>query len=1256
MHQAQAKSKAGAGRGAEAGGSRAASAPGLSTAQAQRTPAYALAQDAPPALSLLGGAPQFKLAVGQPDDPAEREADAVADTIASGSTVAPKAIKPLTPSPTSDEEERPEQTPAQRQTSGEGAGGGSNADVAAGAIARGGDGSPMSASVRDPLESGMGVDLGDVRVHNDEAAHEAASALGARAFAYREGIWLGRGESETDVRLMAHEAAHSVQQRGGSEMIRRDNGDGGGGGAPAAPPPPAPPAPAPAPGQGQVPAPAPAGAGGAPVPTLAPGSGTEYIMPELRFPSHEESVDLFSLPLAYVPFWIEPIPLPPPLFFATAVIDGRITLKFSLFYRVGPITLRDIRMYLDPTADRYTGTGQLLVPLSAGPKLTLKASLSAHIDWLGMPNLEALAVEGGFKAVAQAPLILAPSLAVRFIYDHGNLTFTARPQVDAGVAFIFDAFNFIEARILQRKIWEKRWYLYHWHWGRAVRLGTNLSLDYENGQIQPPRVEPYAERFSIEELMDALREPLFFAPNRPVVLGPDTRPFEERLRDLLAGGPIDGEIVLAILAEGTDAEKAALLADPVMLAAVRSAVGYPLWTIGERILNNTPSETVPSLDEGTVFLTSRHIRAGRFPDALNVVVNKLTQRGIIVPSLVDISYESVTTRGEGLTTTDYDVDPLTGVRTPSGPARMYIYDPAFVNVPWLYSTIMHEYVHVLQQQRPFTAPEFTDPEGTTRDEVEAYLWEVEHSRGSGVIVSSSQMREIGRRLTEHYNALSPASQLPYRDRYNAAMDLVRQATSGVIPVHLTFTIEDARRRVQEISQEIAALVRQRPDTGDREPTPDERREQDRIDREIAALEATRSESLVEVVLAENPNVQIVDRARGIYRVPVTDGSGHVQWLYGTITVVWHIRWVSPAVFSIRGQIGARPPATLPPGTTVTPRLSIGGSGIQTAVQPFPGDIDYVEEFSITAPTREAASTAMADTIIEFVTRNAANPDLEFVRLRIMPPRRSGVASSEWTRDQILNIDAAGRERLAQQLATVSGGRINTDWRATLDGGRFIVVTKVLSISAVSSTSGAELFSTERAAGPFQEADFEDLPRSVAQMTTGEYAALMRRLAINEADRGHWLKAAKRAFNYFRTIGNLQAMSLVTPVFSTDQARVNQNVAELEAVEDVLTPGTTRRPGVPTSILSADAARARLNEAADVVEALLPAPPVDRSRIANELRAIAAAIQGVGGDPTAPVQQDGALARQLNGVREEIGDTINTSLENTVRPIIDDHVR
>jgi hypothetical protein len=92
-------------------------------------------------------------------------------------------------------------------------------------LATGGD--ALLAAVRSRLEETFGVGLGDIRVHTDQKAQQASAAVGARAFTYGHHIFLGPGESPTDVSLLAHEVAHVLQQLGSAptmQMLSRETG------------------------------------------------------------------------------------------------------------------------------------------------------------------------------------------------------------------------------------------------------------------------------------------------------------------------------------------------------------------------------------------------------------------------------------------------------------------------------------------------------------------------------------------------------------------------------------------------------------------------------------------------------------------------------------------------------------------------------------------------------------------------------------------------------------------------------------------------------------------------------------------------------------------------------------------------------------------------------------------------------------------------------------------------------------------------
>jgi hypothetical protein len=417
----------------------------------------------------------------------------------------------------------------------------------------------------------------------------------------------------------------------------------------------------------------------------------------------------------------------------------------------------------------------------------------------------------------------------------------------------------------------------------------------------------------------------------------------------------------------------------------------------------------------------------------------------------------------------------------------------------------------------------------------------------------------------------------------------RQPDRPNVP-HPRIPIEQARRQVQQSSEQIRELVRQRALASDADKA--------RIDAEIAHIQQQRQQSLMTVVMADNPQAQVVDAARGIYRMRMVDAEGNERFLYGSLEVVWQLAQVSPSVFQLGAQLQSRPPQPdqLPPGTSVTTQMAVGGSGIQGQAQPFPGDIDFAETFDVVAPDARSAATATYQTIVEFVQRNSARADIEFERLIITGGPRQG-----YTQGALL--DPARKEELIQQLAGLrtANGNVNTFWRARVADGRFIEVTKILSIHALSSTSGDQLFGTRPSFGEFQQASFEE-PGQIPAGNLGAFADLMRAKAKEELGKGHFLKAAKRGFNFCMATGNLAGMDALRPVFQTDEAQVNQQTAGLAAIADALDPAH------PSRILSRDEAQQLTRTAARSIETRLGAGDPRAKDIAARLRRLADAMQ------------------------------------------------
>ncbi len=80
-------------------------------------------------------------------------------------------------------------------------------------------GRPLESDVRTDMEARLGHDFGDVRVHDDAAAHASAAAVNAHAYTVGPDVVFQRDQydpaSTSGRTMLAHELTHVVQQRSG---------------------------------------------------------------------------------------------------------------------------------------------------------------------------------------------------------------------------------------------------------------------------------------------------------------------------------------------------------------------------------------------------------------------------------------------------------------------------------------------------------------------------------------------------------------------------------------------------------------------------------------------------------------------------------------------------------------------------------------------------------------------------------------------------------------------------------------------------------------------------------------------------------------------------------------------------------------------------------------------------------------------------------------------------------------------------------
>lgn len=174
---------------------------------------------------------QTKLIVGQSGDAYEQEADGVADAVEQRTSV--QAEPPRLSGKIRDNR-------VQRMRSSPSTVPPSTGRTAESSLQVSDSGASLPTSVREKVEPMLGSDLSHVRVHTDSSANEAAKNLQAKAFTHKNHIWLGANQRPDDLKLMAHEATHVIQQsqsapNGGSSPppIQRQEEPGGNASQPA---------------------------------------------------------------------------------------------------------------------------------------------------------------------------------------------------------------------------------------------------------------------------------------------------------------------------------------------------------------------------------------------------------------------------------------------------------------------------------------------------------------------------------------------------------------------------------------------------------------------------------------------------------------------------------------------------------------------------------------------------------------------------------------------------------------------------------------------------------------------------------------------------------------------------------------------------------------------------------------------------------------------------------------------------------------
>lgn len=284
---------------------------------------------------------------------------------------------------------------------------------------------------------------------------------------------------------------------------------------------------------------------------------------------------------------------------------------------------------------------------------------------------------------------------------------------------------------------------------------------------------------------------------------------------------------------------------------------------------------------------------------------------------------------------------------------------------------------------------------------------------------------------------------------------------------------------------------------------------------------------------------------------------------------------------------------------------------------------------------------VASRLVQGVRRISGGPrpgrtDLEFRHLVAYPG--AGGRKTSMSLGAILRADAV--RTLAGAIERLNGGNLNTFWRGFLADGRFTNITRVVYISAETRT-GRPLLT----AGGNQDLNlaYLDDPGAVPTTALGEFAHAMCCAGREKAAAGHWLKAAKRAYNYFSTVGDLAHMAALEPVFQRPEAELEMYATVVEAMQYVLQERDFKIPEPRTRILTVEEARRQLDTVAVRIDRELP-------DVASELRAVAERLRAR--DGRGNLAQAPLLAARLRTATTGIRSYISDALRDQVRPVIE----
>lgn len=379
------------------------------------------------------------------------------------------------------------------------------------------------------------------------------------------------------------------------------------------------------------------------------------------------------------------------------------------------------------------------------------------------------------------------------------------------------------------------------------------------------------------------------------------------------------------------------------------------------------------------------------------------------------------------------------------------------------------------------------------------------------------------------------------------------------------------------------------------------KKREEIEKELKGAEYERQQLLEDIFLKLNPDIKVVDREKGIYKIEGKDPQGNDVSIYGSL---FSIVDTSKSINDIR-EIAALAGATSVVGCESS--LVLSGSSAQREANPYPTDIDLAEHLVVSgAKNRGDLGKIVAENLKKNLTK-AKEGGLEFTEMKLgelpdgVEPKmvddgHGGLknankkgGSIKWSEGEIIAgkkevklSDKADLEKLKSEgygiktdengnnfvvidlsRAAENPGMFKIDWRGFDQSGMLTEITKVVYVEApnVKDFMGTTLY-----AAPLQEVHLLN-PDFIASMENSrdpvklqEYRNFLSIDALKYGTDGNLLKTTKRLYNQMKIDGRIDLIPEVDRILRSDYSKLNQIQDQLSMISSALREGTALDKG------------------------------------------------------------------------------------------------